>query len=214
MEKETVFWDRYLPGFGVRVYALGTKMYVVQSWADGKSVRVTVGGRGVITADEARRRAARVVNRIKAGEDPVAEPLPARHAGGLTVADLAVRYKGSTADGIRKLIDKHILPAFGRLALLAMERERVVAFHARLSSIPNAANRTVAMLSRMYRMAASWGMVPDRPNPCRGSSGIGRAAESGSCPTRSSAALGRCSTVPRRTAGYRSIRWRRSGFCR
>ena len=86
----------------------GTKMYVVQSRAEGKSVRVTVGRHGVITADEARRRAARIVNRIKAGEDPVAEPLPARLAGGPTVADLAARYmeehvavrcKGSTAEG-------------------------------------------------------------------------------------------------------------------
>ena len=176
VEKDTVFWDRNLPGFGVRVYASGTKMYVVQSRAGGKSVRVTVGRHGVITADEARRRAARIVNRIKAGEDPVADPLPARHAGGPTVADLAARYmeehvavrcKGSTAESMRKLVDKHILPAFGRLPLLAVERERVVAFHARLGGVPYAANRAVALLSRMYGMAASWGMVPDGMNPCR-----------------------------------------------
>ena len=92
VEKDTVFWDRDLPGFGVRVYALGTKMYVVQSRAGGNSVRVTVGRHGVITADEARCRAAR---------------------------------------------------------------------------IPYAANRAVAVLSRMYGMAASWGMVPDDMNPCR-----------------------------------------------
>ena len=131
VEKDTVFWDRGLLGFGVRVYASGTKMYVVQSRAGGKSLRVTVGRHGVITADEARRRAARILNRIKAGEDPVAEPLPARVAGGPTVADLAARYmeehvavrcKGSTAEGIRKLVDKHILPAFGRLPLLAVAR--------------------------------------------------------------------------------------------
>ena len=183
VEKDTVFWDRDLPGFGVRVYASGTKMYVVQSRAEGKSVRVTVGRHGVISADEARRRAARILNRIKAGEDPVAEPLPARLAGGATVADLAARYmeehvavrcKGSTAEGMRKLVDKHILPAFGRLPLLAVERERVAVFHARLSGVPYAANRAVALLSRMYRMAASWGMVPDGTNPCRG---IGRHRE-------------------------------------
>ena len=109
VEKDTVFWDRDLPGFGVRVYASGTKMYVVQSRAEGKSVRVTVGRHGVITADEARRRAARIVNRIKAGEEPVAEPLPVRLAGGPTVAELAARYmeehvavhcKASTAEGM------------------------------------------------------------------------------------------------------------------
>ena len=140
VEKDTVFWDRDLPGFGVRVYASGTKMYVVQSRAGGKSVRVTVGRHGVISADEARRRAARIVNRIKAGEDPVAEPLPARLAGGPMVADLAARYmeehvavrcKRSTAEGIQGLLDKYIVPEFGRLPLLAVERERVVAFPTR-----------------------------------------------------------------------------------
>ena len=64
VDKDTVFWDRDVPGFGVRVYASGTKMYVVQSRAEGKSVRMTVGRHGVISADEARRRAARIVNRI------------------------------------------------------------------------------------------------------------------------------------------------------
>ncbi len=34
--KDTVFWDRDLPGFGIRVYASGTKMYVVQSRSKGK----------------------------------------------------------------------------------------------------------------------------------------------------------------------------------
>ena len=77
VEKDTVFWDRDLPGFGIRVYASGTKMYVVQSRTKGKSVRVTVGRHGVISADEARRRAARIVNRIKAGEVD-----PSRKSGG------------------------------------------------------------------------------------------------------------------------------------
>ena len=49
---------------------------------------------------------------------------------------VAVRCKDSTAEGMRKLVDKHILPAFGKLPLLAVERERVVVFHARLSGVP------------------------------------------------------------------------------
>ena len=69
VEKDTVFWDRRQPGFGVRVYASDTKMYVAQARTKGKSVRVTVGRHGVISADEARRRAARILNLI--GVNPI-----------------------------------------------------------------------------------------------------------------------------------------------
>ena len=101
VEKDTVFWDRDLPGFGIRVYTSGTKMYVVQSRTKGKSVRVTVGRHGVISADEARRRAARIVNRIKAGEDPalVARSLcrPGSRAGRRWLDGLEERWRCRSA---------------------------------------------------------------------------------------------------------------------
>ena len=54
VEKDTVFWDSELMGFGVRVYATGSKHYVVQTRVGGKPAkRVTVGRHGVITAEEA-----------------------------------------------------------------------------------------------------------------------------------------------------------------
>ena len=88
VDKDTVFWDSELSGFGVRVYPSGTKVYVVQTRAGGKAAkRVTVGRHGVVTAEEARRRAALILARIKAGEEPAAEPLAARPAEGPTVAD-------------------------------------------------------------------------------------------------------------------------------
>ena len=68
---DAVFWDRGLPGFGVRVYPSGVKVYVVQSRGPGGSKRVTVGRHGEVSADQARRRAAEMVDRIKRGEDPI-----------------------------------------------------------------------------------------------------------------------------------------------
>ena len=66
-DKDAVFWDRDLPGFGVRVYPSGAKVYVLQTRAFGRSKRVTVGRHGTVTADEARKQAARIIARIKAG---------------------------------------------------------------------------------------------------------------------------------------------------
>ena len=176
-DRDTVFWDSELQGFGVRVYPTGRKVYVVQTRAgggDGK--RVTVGRHGVITPEEARRRAALIVARIKAGEDPVPEPLAVTLANGPTVADLAQRYveevvevrlKPATAKSYRYTIEKHILPRLGRRPALSVDHAAVSAFHHSLCETPSAANKAVEMLFRIYRAAEERELIPEGSNPCR-----------------------------------------------
>ena len=41
-DKEVVFWDRELQGFGVRVYPSGAKVYIARSRAGGKSRGITL----------------------------------------------------------------------------------------------------------------------------------------------------------------------------
>ena len=48
--KDAVFWDNELPGFGVRVYPSGKKVFVVQTRAFGRSKRVRLGTHGDIAA--------------------------------------------------------------------------------------------------------------------------------------------------------------------
>ena len=92
VKRDTVFWDRELKGFGVRVYPSGGKLYLAQApgpdGLDGrrKARRITVGRHPVLGAEEARRRAALIISRTKAREEPVPLPLPAKYAGGPTVA--------------------------------------------------------------------------------------------------------------------------------
>ena len=88
--KDAVFWDRDLPGFGVRVYTTQRKVYTVQTRGPGGPKRVTIGRHGEVSADEARKQAAVIIDRIKRGEDPV----PAPPEPELTVAGLAERYWG------------------------------------------------------------------------------------------------------------------------
>ena len=142
-EKDTVYWDNELTGFGIRVYPGGTKVYMVQSRGPGGLKRVTVGRHGVISADR-RRRAALIIAHIKAGEAPLATPM-AREATGPTVADLAERYfrehvvvrcKPGTAKLHRRVVRKHILPGFGKLPVAAIGREHVTDLHYRLRQCP------------------------------------------------------------------------------
>ena len=64
-EREIVFWDRDLSGFGVRVHPTGSKVYIVHTRAGGKSRRVTIGRHGVWTPERARREAARLIASLK-----------------------------------------------------------------------------------------------------------------------------------------------------
>ena len=95
---DAVFWDRDLAGFGVRVYASGRKVYVVQMRGPaGGPRRVTVGRHGEVSPDEARREAAAVIDRIRRGEKPFPEP----EAPEPTVPDLAERYMAAEDVGKR-----------------------------------------------------------------------------------------------------------------
>ena len=176
VERDTVFWDRDLTGFGVRVYPSGGKVYVAQARGPRGPKRVTVGRHGVLNAEQARQRAALIIARVKAGEAPVAEPMAVKQTNGPTVADLAerfledyaaVRYKPGTMAWTRTMVRRYIVPEFGKLALDAVERAQVLSLHHRLYASPSTANTVVRTLSLMYRLAEGWGMVPEGCNPCR-----------------------------------------------
>ena len=170
---DAAFWDRELAGFGVRIYATGRKVYVVQSRGPWGPKRVTLGKHGEMSCDEARKQAALVIDRIKRGEEP--EPRPPEAAP--TVAGLAERFmrdhaethcKHNTARTYRSYIGNHIGPALGGKALAEVGRAEVSAFHHGLRATPGAANAVLGLLSKMFKMAEAWGLVPPGSNPCRG----------------------------------------------
>ena len=175
VEKDTVFWDRELTGFGVRVYPTGSKVYIAQARGPEGPKRVAVDRHGVINADEARKRAAYIIARIKAGEEAIPKPL--KPVGGATVAELCARYmeeyvsvrcKPGTAALYRSVINRHVLPALGRVPLATLSRAQVAEFHESLYEKPAVANMALRILSSMHRLAAGWEMVPEgASNPCR-----------------------------------------------
>ena len=171
-DKDAVFWDRHLPGFGVRVYTTGRKVYVVQTRGPGGPKRVTIGWHGEVSADKARKQATVIIDRIKRGEDP----MPSEPAPEWTMADLAERYmcahvevncRPSTAKNRRNTVAKYILPELGRLPIGAVNQKQVAALHYKLRDMPYQANETLNVLAKMFSLAEAWGMTPPRRNPCR-----------------------------------------------
>ena len=126
VEKDTMFWDRELAGFGVRVYPSGSKVYIVQTRGPEGSKRVTVGRHGVITANQARRRAAAAIVRIKAGEDPGLSPAPRRKSP--TVTDIEFRRLGRVLDEMEAADEApvHAIAAIRLLMLTGCRRNEVM----------------------------------------------------------------------------------------
>ena len=172
--KAGAFWDRDLPGFGVRVYRSGRATYIVQVRGPHGSRRVTLGRHGELSAAQARKRAAVAIERIKAGREPIetpSEPMPDP-----TVADLAqrclrvyvdVRCKPLTARGYRQHLRLYILPALGHLPVRSVAQEDIEALHYSLRDRPSAANVALGVLSRMFTLAEAWGWRPEGSHPCK-----------------------------------------------
>ena len=172
--RETVFWDRDLPGFGVRVYPSGSRIYVVQSRGPAGIRRVSLGRHGEITADRARKQAASAIARIKRGENPA--PGPAERKDAFTVAALAERYmeghvkvhcNAHTQWIYEGSLRNHILPALGAKAVASVGRAEVAALHYEMRETPRAANRALMVLSKMFSLSEAWGLAPPGGNPCR-----------------------------------------------
>jgi len=161
-----------MAGFGVRVHASGRKVYVAQARIPrGLPKRIVIGPHGEVATEDARREAARIIDRIRQGEVPAS--LPARAP---TVADLARRFMNShvevnnrpaTIEVYGLLLDRCILPELGKLPLSSVKRSHAAKLHYKYRNTPSQANQIVGILGQMFGLAITWGMTPTRPNPCR-----------------------------------------------
>ena len=175
-DRETVFWDRDMAGFGVRVYPSAAKVYIAQARVGGKTRRVAIGRHGLVSAEDARLKAAELISRIKRSKESDDGRAPTLAGDGTTLAEVAERYmrehvavrcKPTTARACRVALDKYLLPEFGSRSLDAIEPDQVAALHYRLHRTPAMANQVVEVLSRVFYAAESWAVAPESGNPCQ-----------------------------------------------
>jgi integrase len=111
---------------------------------------------------------------VARGDDPAGEKASARD--GISFSAFAERYfsdhaamkkKPSSVRMDRINLRKHILPIFGRKRLDTIGRADVIRLHQSMRATPGAANRCLALLSKMMNLAERWGERPDGSNPCR-----------------------------------------------
>jgi integrase len=72
-DKPAFHRDDDLKGFGLKVFTSGTKTFFLEKKINGKSKRLTIGGYGELTAEQARKQAVKLSGQIASGGDPVAD---------------------------------------------------------------------------------------------------------------------------------------------
>ena len=169
---DQIYFDDDLSGFGVRLREGGSRKYVLHYRLGGLLRRYTIGSADVLTLDEARRKARRVLVAIDDGKDPTTEKATKRAASALTFSRVANDYlevcgntlKPNSLESYTRHVNRDWKPLHG-LAVGAVSRSTVAA---RLREIargngPVTANRARATLSAMYAWAIGEGLCENNP---------------------------------------------------
>ncbi len=166
-----VLWDDDLRGFGVRIFPSGVKTFVLSYRSGGRKRLMKIGRYGVLTVDQARKKARKLLSRVDEGADPLAELQEKRlkASQAKTVSELCdifierhakVRKKSWKED--QRKIDKLIKPELGHLRIEDVTRERIARLYRKIGADrPYVANRLLNLLSTMFNMATEWGLVSE-----------------------------------------------------
>lgn len=180
--REFTLWDSTVPGFGVRVWPSGKKVFVyMYRPAGGRGVnakRITLGEFGALTVEMARTLAKARAGAVATGLDPAGEREARRRAmraerEALTVAELGADYlddvdarrKPTTAREYRRLWTKHVIPVLGSMKVADVTTANVAVLHRTLKSTPYVANRVLAVIAAFFTHAEQQGLRPKRSNP-------------------------------------------------
>ena len=151
-DKDLFLWDDSLPGFGVKVTPSGHRSYVVQyrPGAGGRRAvakRIVLGQHGVLTPDEARRRAKQLLGSVAQGEDPSEDRSVEKRRKKVSelgedyFKEVDARRKPGTAKEYARLWRKHVIPTFGSRKVAEVTAQDIHKLHGSMLRTPYVANR-------------------------------------------------------------------------
>jgi len=169
-------WDSLTPGFGVRVSPAGRKTFFWLHRFEGRPRRMTFGTYPRLSLTKARARQAKAREMLEEeGKDPGSELVKTKRANreAPTVNDLADEYMEKWAKPRKRswkkderMLKSDVLPFIGRKKAADVTRRDILLI---LDTVmergaPISANRTLAVVRKMFRFGLSRDLVPH--NPC------------------------------------------------
>jgi integrase len=180
MQPGSMVWDTKVSGLVIRCQKKA-KVYGLKYRAAGKQRWFTIGAHGgatkagiALTPKTARDEARRLLGMIADDRDPARVKAVAKNA--ITVAEAAARFleehvnakrKPRTAEFYCDILNRIVVPALSSMRLKDVQRSDIAKLHHSLRKAPYMANRTLAVLSKLFNLAEGWGERPDGSNPCR-----------------------------------------------
>ena len=190
--KDYQIWDTKVRGLGVRIYPSGARGFILQYRnAAGRTRKIALGRFGILTVDQARDRATRLLAEILDGRDPSQAKRENRNAR--TVGELADLYlrEGSVEKPNKKLsswetdrsnIERHIRPLLGTRPARGLTKLDVARFQSDIAAGKTAkdektgprgraivrggkgiASRALSVLSAMMTFGEGRGIVVGNP---------------------------------------------------
>jgi len=183
--KRTIFYDRNLPGFGLRTSPASKRTpapssswiveYRVGGGRSAQKRRIVIGDATKLDPDAARREAKVLLARVELGSDPAADRERSRRAE--RVSDLveayirdhvAIKRKATTARNLRSLAKRHLPATIMSRKIDALHRADVARMHPKIGERqPEIANRAMQTLRAAFNWGIKHGLVDENlRNPC------------------------------------------------
>lgn len=171
---DTIYWDKDLPGLGLRCRASGRKTWVLRYRERAKQRLKTLGSAAQLLPRQAQRQAKEILRSIAL--DGLPQKPIATVTTGLTLEEYAGefmrccegRWKASTAKRNEWAIHAHILPLLGQVSVAGATLADIMKWRDEMGQKTAAFNRAVPVLSAMFVQAETLGYRRPGSNPCRG----------------------------------------------
>ena len=177
-DKEIVYWDETLPGFGLKITPKGRKVFIVLYRAGGSGSRLrkyTIGPYGRVTLHNARLEAQKVLAARLEGRDPATEKREARRRITVdTVAEIVALYtkqhlsKRRSGRELTRLLQRELVERWGSRSVHEISKRDIIDLITAVvdRGAPVAANKTL----KVTRAFFSWcvGRAILERSPCDG----------------------------------------------